>query len=140
MTNQLNAKSAAPGDRTVAELIHDLSDQLSVLIRDELRLAKAELSEKGKRAGVGAGLFGGAGVMAFYGGGALLFAIGLGLAELLNSGWLAALIVAVVLFVIAGVLAVTGRKQVQQAVPPVPEQAVRSVKADVDEVKERVHR
>jgi hypothetical protein len=69
----------------------------------------------------------------------LIFAAGLGLAKVVD-GWLAALIVAVVLFVLAGILALTGRGQVKQAVPPVPEQTVRSVKTDVETVKERAHR
>jgi hypothetical protein len=139
MTKPLETNSAVSGDRTVAELVHDLSEQMSTLIRDEIRLARAELSEKGKRAGIGAGLFGGAGIAALYGVGALLFAVGLGLAKVVD-GWLAALIVAVALFVIAGIMALVGRGQVKQAVPPVPEQTVQSVKADVETVKGRVHR
>ena len=139
MTKHLDSNTSVSGDRTIAELVHDLSEQLSTLVRDEIRLAKAELSEKGKRAGIGAGLFGGAGLVSVYGVGALLFAAGLGLAKVVDA-WLAALIVAVALFLIAGVLALVGRGQVRQAVPPVPEQAVQSVKTDVETVKERAHR
>lgn len=139
MTNGAHRPVTDPRERPVAELIRDLSDQLSTLIRDELRLAQAELAQKGKRAGIGLGLFGGAGIVALYGVGALLTSIVLLLAMVVPP-WAAALGVAVVLFIIAGVMALTGRKQVEKAVPPVPEQAVKSIKADVDEVKERAHR
>jgi uncharacterized protein YoxC len=143
MTNSVGTNSAgtkkSADERSVAELVQDMSQQLSTLVRDELRLAKAELGEKGKRAGIGAGLFGGAGVVSLYGLGALLFAAGLGLAKVVD-GWLAALIIAVALFVVGGIMALVGKKQVNQAVPPVPEQTVQSVKADVETVKERAHR
>jgi uncharacterized protein YoxC len=138
VTNSVGTKKGAD-ERSVAELVQDMSQQLSTLMRDELRLAKAELSEKGKRAGMGAGLFGGAGVVTLYGVGALLFAAGLGLAKVVD-GWLAALIIAVALFLIGGIMALVGKKQVSQAAPPVPEQTVQSVKADVETVKERAHR
>jgi hypothetical protein len=143
MTNSVGTSSAgtkkSADERSVAELVQDMSQQLSTLVRDELRLAKAELGEKGKRAGIGAGLFGGAGVVSLYGLAALLFAAGLGLAKVVD-GWLAALIIAVALFVVGGIMALVGKKQVNQAVPPVPEQTVQSVKADVETVKERAHR
>jgi uncharacterized membrane protein YqjE len=139
MTHGTHTKVGDTRDRSVTELIRDLSEQLSRLIRDEFRLAQAELTQKGKRAGKGAGLFGGAGMVALYGVAALLVSIVLLLAEVMPA-WAAALIVAVVLFVAAGVLAITGRKQVAQAAPPVPEQTVQSIKADVDEVKERAQR
>jgi uncharacterized membrane protein YqjE len=126
-------------DRSVAELVGEISEQVSRLVRDELRLARAEMTEKGKRAGVGAGLFGGAGVVALYGVAALLVALVLGLAEVMPA-WVAALLVAVLLFIGAAVLALVGRRNVRQATPPVPEQAMESVKADVAEVKERAQR
>jgi hypothetical protein len=97
------------------------------------------MTEKGKKAGVGAGLLGGGGLVALYGVAALLTAVVLGLAEAMPA-WLAAMIVAVVLFAVAGVLALLGRREVKQATPPVPKQAVESVKADIDEVKERAQR
>jgi uncharacterized membrane protein YqjE len=128
-----------PDDRAVADLIKDLSEQTSTLIRKEMELARAELTEKGKRAGVGAGLFGGSGVVALYGVGALIAALILLLATALEP-WLAALIVAVVLFAIAGVLALTGKKQVEQATPPMPEQAIESTQRDVETVKGRAGR
>ena len=88
-------------------------------MRDELALARAEMTEKGKKAGVGAGLLGGGGLVALYGVAALLTAVVLGLAEAMPP-WLAALIVAVVLFAVAGGLAISGRRQVAQASPPLP--------------------
>ncbi|MDQ3644467.1 MAG: phage holin family protein [Actinomycetota bacterium] len=123
-------------DRPVGELVQQLSQQTAALVRQELQMAQLEMKEKGKRAGIGAGLFGGAGGLAFYGLGALLAAIVLGLATFLEP-WIAALIVAVVLFAIAGALALSGKKQVEQATPPAPEQAIASTKRDVDEIKGR---
>jgi MFS family permease len=117
-------------DATVAELVKRLSEQTSRLARQEVELAKAELGEKGKRAGQGAGMFGGAGVFGLYALGALTAAAILALATAV-AGWLAALIVALVYGAIAGVLALTGKKKVTQATPPVPEQATESVKEDV---------
>ncbi|MCW3038220.1 MAG: hypothetical protein JWM31_125 [Solirubrobacterales bacterium] len=126
-------------DRSTAQLLTDLSEQTTALVRQELRLAQLELQQKGKRVGVGAGLFGAAGVVALYGGGALVAAAILALATALD-GWLAALIVAVVLFVVAGVAALLGKKEVKQAGPPVPDHAVQSTRADLDTVKEAAHR
>ena len=126
-------------DKPVGELLQQLSAQTATLVRQEIKLAQVELQEKGKRAGLGAGMFGGAGVVALYGVGALIATIILLLATAMEP-WLAALIVAVVLFAVAGILALTGKKQVEQATPPVPEQAMDSVQRDVDEVKARAQR
>ncbi len=104
-----------------------------------MRLAATELQHKGKRLGVGAGLVGGAGVLAFYGGAALVTALILGLATVLVS-WLAALIVGVVVLAVAGVLALVGKKQVQRAGSLVPEESAASVKADINTIKEGMHR
>lgn len=125
---------ATGDDHSVGELVQQLSQQTSTLIRQEMRLATSELQQKGKRAGIGAGMFGAAGVVALYGGGALIAAAILGVGTFLEP-WIAAVIVGVVLLAIAGILALTGKKQVEQAGPPVPEQAVESTKRDVDEVK-----
>lgn len=130
---------AEHGDRPVGELVHEVTELIPKLIKQEMTLAKAELGEKGKKAGLGAGLFGGSGAIALYGLGALIAAAIMGLAEAV-PGWLSALIVAVVLFVIAGVLALVGKKEVGQATPPVPEHAISGVKQDVETVKESVHR
>jgi uncharacterized membrane protein YqjE len=123
----------------IGELVKQLSEQTSTLVRNELKLAQLEMQEKGKRAGVGAGLFGGAGLVALFGAGTLIAAVVLLLATAL-APWLAALIVAVVLLAIAGIAALMGKKQVEQAVPPAPEQAIQSTKRDVDEVKGRAGR
>jgi lipopolysaccharide export LptBFGC system permease protein LptF len=122
---------------STAELVSQLSEQVSTLVRDELALARTEMTEKGKRAGKGAGLLGGGGVLALYGLGALFLTIGAALAEVMPA-WLAALIVTVVLFAAAGVAALLGKKQVQQAVPPAPTKAVDSTKRDVQTVKDAV--
>ncbi|MEW9549157.1 phage holin family protein [Nonomuraea sp. NPDC050783] len=121
------------------KLVNDLSEQVSRLVKDELRLAKMELTAKGKRAGLGAGLFGAAGTAAFYGGAVLVAAVVLLLA-LVMPGWLAALIVGVVLLIAAAVLGLIGKNQVKRATPPVPEETIASVKADIDMVKERARR
>jgi uncharacterized membrane protein YqjE len=123
-------------DRSTPELVKQLADQTTALVRQEVELAKAELSEKGKRAGIGAGMFGGAGVAGLYAVGALTAAIILALATALD-GWLAALIVAVVYGAIAGVLALQGRRKVRQATPATPERTVETVKDDVEVVKQR---
>ncbi|MEU6726171.1 phage holin family protein [Nonomuraea wenchangensis] len=121
------------------KLVSDLSEQVSRLVKDELRLARMELTAKGKRAGFGAGLFGAAGTAAFYGGAALVAAVILLLA-LVMPAWVAAAVVGVVLLVVAAVLGLVGKNQVQRATPPVPEETIASVKADIDMVKERAHR
>jgi hypothetical protein len=121
---------------SMAELVKQLSEQTSRLARQEVELAKAELQQKGKRAGLGAGMFGGAGVFGLYAVGALTAAAILGLSKAV-AAWLAALIVAAALGAIAGVLALGGRQSVQQATPPVPEQATESVKEDVQWAKTR---
>jgi uncharacterized membrane protein YqjE len=128
--------STTQDERPVAQLVQDLSQQTSTLVRQELRLAQLEMQQKGKKAGIGLGLFGGAGVVAFYGAGALVAAAILALATAVD-GWLAALIVAVVLFALAGVAALIGKKEVTDAVPPVPEQAVDSTQKDIQEIKDR---
>jgi uncharacterized membrane protein YqjE len=126
-------------DRPVGDLVQQLSQQTAELVRQEMRLAQAELQEKGKRAGIGAGMFGGAGLVALYGVGALIAAVILLIGTALEP-WIAALIVAVVLLAAAGVLALLGRKQVDRATPPQPERAMESVQRDVEVVKERASR
>jgi uncharacterized membrane protein YqjE len=121
-------------DQSVGELVNQLSRQTSSLIRQELRLAQTELQEKGKRVGIGAGMFGGAGLVALYAVGALVAAAIIGIGTLLEP-WIAAAVVGVVLLAVAGVLALTGRRQVERGTPPLPEQAIESAKRDVDEVK-----
>jgi uncharacterized membrane protein YqjE len=122
------------GDRSTGELMSRLSQDLSQLIRDELRLAQVEVTEKAKKAGTGAGMLGAAGLLALYGVGVLIATVVLALA-LAMSAWLAALIVGVVLLAAAGVAAVLGKKRVADASPPVPEETVESVKRDLDAVR-----
>src|ERR671919_1261827 len=121
-------------DRSVGELVHALTQQTSTLVRHEMRLAQAELQEKGKRMGMGAGMFGGAGLVALYGVGALIAAAIIGIGTLLEP-WIAAAIVGVALLVVAGILALLGRKQVERGTPPLPQQAIESAKRDVNEIK-----
>jgi hypothetical protein len=121
----------------MGQLVSQLGEQVSTLVRDELALARVEMVEKGKRAGTGAGLLGGAGVFALYGVSALLLAAGAALA-LVMPAWVAGLIVTVVLFAAAGVVALIGKKQVTQAVPPEPEAAMASGRRDVEAVKSAI--
>jgi MFS family permease len=136
MADQAVFDNGHRAEAPVAELIKQLSEQASRLARQEVELAKAELAEKGKRAGIGAGMFGGAGAFGLYALGALVAAAILGLATAV-AAWLAALIVAAVLLVMAGVLALLGRSRVQEATPPVPQQATASTKEDVQWLKAR---
>ncbi|HET6510118.1 MAG TPA: phage holin family protein [Baekduia sp.] len=124
-------------DRPTGELVKDLSTQVSTLVRQELELAKVELTAKGKQAGIGAGMFGGAGLFALYGVGALVATAIIALSTAL-AAWLAALIVGVALLAIAGVMALMGRARAKRAVPPMPEQTVATVKEDVRFTREHV--
>jgi MFS family permease len=124
------------GERPVGELVKEATEQAQTLVRQEIELAKAELSEKGKKAGIGAGMFGGAGLFGLFAFGALTAAF-IAAVDLALPFWAAALIVAAVYGAIAGVLALTGKNKVQEASPPVPEEAVDNVKEDVAWTKER---
>jgi uncharacterized membrane protein YqjE len=130
MTDRTPSSSEEP----LGALVHRLTEQVPQLIRSELRLAQAELTEKGKKAGIGLGAFGAAGLIALYGLGALIAGLILLLALVLPA-WASALIVAGVLFVIAAIAAVVGRREVQQATPVTPERAVAGVKEDVATIK-----
>ena len=131
------SKAREPLDeQSLAELTKRLTDQASSLAQKEVELAKAEVALKGKRLGLGAGAFGAAGLVGLYALGALIVAAILALAIILDA-WLAALIVAVGLGAAAGVLALTGKRKVEEGTPPVPEQAVESTKADVEHTKRR---
>ncbi len=134
-----SAQPAVDTEASAGELVKNLTEQVSLLIRDELKLAEYEMTRKAKRIGRGAGMFGGSGLVALYAIGCLLAAAIIGLASVLPA-WAAALIVGGALLVIAGVAALMGKSQVSKGVPPVPEQTVQSVKADVEEIKERAHR
>ena len=123
-------------NQSTTELVRALSEQSSRLAQMEVELAKAELSEKGKKIGAGAGAFGAAGIVALYMGGALVAAAILALSEAVD-GWLAALIVAVLLGAGAGILALTGKKSVEAGSPPVPERAIDTTKQDIETAKTR---
>jgi uncharacterized membrane protein YqjE len=123
-------------ERPTAELLRELADQTTTLVRKEIELAKVEVSAKGKEAATGAGMFGAAGLFGVFAFGALTACLILALAELVPA-WLAALIVAAIYGAVAGVLALRGRTRVQHATPPVPEQAVESTKEDLEWVKTR---
>jgi hypothetical protein len=133
------AGTTRAGDASTAQLVSQLTADSSQLIRDEIALAKIELSERAKHVGVGAGLFGAAGMLAWFGFGTLVAAAVLALALVIDA-WAAALIVAVVLFAAAGVAALVGKKNVAEGTPPVPERAITNVKADLAEVQEARHR
>jgi uncharacterized membrane protein YqjE len=120
----------------IGDLLKRLSQETSQLVHQELELAKAEMAEKGKRAGIGAGMFGAAGIVGLLALGALT-AFLIMLLDGALANWLSALIVAVVYGAIAGVLALRGRTKVQEATPPVPEQTIETVKEDVQWAKTR---
>ena len=126
-------------ERSLAELLQRASRQTAELVRQEIRLAQVELQEKGQHVVIGAGLLGGAALVALYGLGALVAAVIMLIGTALEA-WLAALIVALVLLATAAVLALVGKKQAQRTVPPIPEQAVESVHEDVQHIKERMRR
>jgi membrane protein len=137
VTTQQDTRNDRLNDRPVGDLVKQAAEQSAALVRQEIRLAQLELQEKGKRAGVGAGMFGGAGLVALYGGGALIAGAIMVLATAFDDAWIAAFIVAAALFLVAGILALTGKKQIDEATPLAPERAQASVKRDVDEVKAR---
>jgi uncharacterized membrane protein YqjE len=124
-------------DRPTGELLKELSDQTTTLVKQEVDLAKAELAEKAGQAGKGAGMFGGAGLFGWGAFATLTVCVIALLATAVDHVWLAALIVTVVYAAVAGVLAMTGKQKVKQATPPVPEQARDSVKEDVRWAKTR---
>lgn len=112
------------------ELVRQASEQISTLVRDEIRLARAEMMAKGRHAAMGVGLFGGATLLTAYGVAALLVAAGFALA-LVMPGWAAALMVGGVLMVAAGVQALVGRRQLKESTPLTPERTMESVREDV---------
>jgi uncharacterized membrane protein YqjE len=126
-------------DASVGQLVERLSAQVSALVRDEMALATAEIKRKGARAGAGIGMGSVGALVAVLGLGALVAAAVLGLANVL-AAWLAALIIGGALLVVAGVISGLGIVQLRSSAPPVPEQALRSTKRDVETVKESVHR
>jgi len=126
-------------ERSTADLVKDLTELVPRLVREEFALASAELREKGKEGASGVGLFGAAGVLAWFGGGVLVATAIIALALVL-PWWASALIVGVVLLAAAGVLALIGKKRIARAMPPAPQQAIDSVKDDVETVKRSAQR
>jgi tetrahydromethanopterin S-methyltransferase subunit C len=131
----IRPNAANPRDEpSLAELTKQLSDQTTALARKEVELAKAEMSLKAKRLGIGAGAFGAAGLIGVLALGAMTTAAILALAEAVDT-WLAALIVGLIYAAVAGILALIGRSRVQAGTPPVPERAIESSKEDVEAAK-----
>ena len=126
-------------EHSTGELVKMMTEQVSVLIRDELKLAQLEMAGKGKQAAFGAGMFGASGVVAVYGLGCLLACAIIAISGVM-AAWLAVLIVGAALLAAAGGAALLGRRRMRKAAPPVPEQAVADIKADIGEIKERAHR
>jgi hypothetical protein len=134
VTTTAPAGNRHDGSASTADLVNQAAAQISTLVRDELALAKSELTEKGKRAGIGGGLFGAAGVLALYGVG-LLLTLAVVALDLAWPLWLAVLVVTAVVFAAAGVAALLGRNKLKEASPPLPEKAIEGVEADVRTVQ-----
>ena len=134
MSTSTSGEHSVHDDPTLGSLVHDLTQQVPQLIRSEIRLAQAEMTEKGKRAGLGIGMFSAAGLLVFLGLCCVITTAILALAHALPD-WLSALIVAAVLLIGAGIAALLGKKEVEQATPPKPEQAIEGVKEDIAVVK-----
>ncbi|MFE5861506.1 phage holin family protein [Streptomyces virginiae] len=126
-------------DDSVGVLVSRASQQISELVREEMQLARAEMTQKGKRYGKGGGLFGTAGVAGFLALQALVATCIAALALFLPV-WASALALTAVLAIVAGGTALAGKKQIAQAGTPAPEQTIDSVKADLAEIKEQAHR
>ena len=132
-------KAPPAQERSTGELVKSLSEQVSVLVRDELKLAQLEMTRKGKQAGMGVGMLGGSGVIALYGVACLLACAIIALSGVV-AAWLAALIVGAALLAAAAAAALVGKGRLQKAAPPVPQETVDSIKSDVEEIKERARR
>ena len=140
MDDTANDTQPSPAsDRSTADLVRLLSEQVAVLVRDELKLAQLEMTRKGKRAGAGVGMLGSGGLAALYGVGCLLAAAIIAIAGAV-AAWLAALIVGAALLAMAAAVALLGRSQLKKASPPVPQEAVGSIQTDVEEIRERARR
>jgi hypothetical protein len=136
------AGSAGPPareERSAGELVKEVTELMPRLVRDEIKLAQLEVTQKGKQIGIGAGAFAGAGLVALYAVGCLLACAIIALSGVV-SAWLAALIIGAALLIVAGIAALVGKSRVSKGTPPVPKEAIGSVQADVQEVKERAHR
>lgn len=135
----MDRPASSSSAESAGDLVRNLTEQVSRLIRDELKLAEYEMTRKASLLARGAGMFGGGGLCALYGAGCLLAAAIIALA-LVIPAWLAALVIGAALLAVAGLAALACQSQLGRATPPLPEQAAASVKADVTEIKERAHR
>lgn len=135
MSEQTRATPRADPDPTLGALVHQLSEEIPELVRSEIRLAQAEVAEKGRRVGIGMGMFSAAGLLAFFGLATLIATAVIGLAEAVPV-WLSALIVAVVLLIAAAVLGLLGRNKVNEGQPLVPKRAMAGVHEDIATLKE----
>ncbi|MEV7001832.1 phage holin family protein [Streptomyces sp. NPDC093982] len=139
MTAQDSHRTDSGATEPVGDLVQRASQQLSELVRDEMRLAQAEMTEKGKRFGKGGGLFGGAGLIGVLTLQALVATV-IAALSLAMDIWVAALIVTGVLAAVTALMAALGKKQISRASPPTPERTMDSVKSDVAEIKEKAQR
>jgi Flp pilus assembly protein TadB len=136
---QMDAAGQTAPERSTGELVKLVAEQVSTLVRDELKLAQLEMTRKAKTAGSGAGMMGGGGLIALYGVACLIACAIIAISHVLQA-WLAALVVGAFLLLVAAVAAAMGRKRMKQGTPPVPLEAVESVKIDLATLKQRVHR
>lgn len=136
---QMDAAGQAAAERSTGDLVKLVTEQVSTLVRDELKLAQLEMTSKAKKAGSGAGMMGGGGLIALYGVACLIACAIIAISHVLQP-WLSALIVGAFLLLVAAVAAAMGRKRMRQGTPPVPHEAMESVKIDVATLKQRVHR
>ena len=132
-------RPAGAEERSAGELVKEMTELVPRLVRDEIKLAQVEMTQKGKQMGIGAGAFAGSGLIALYAVGCLLACAIIALSGVIKA-WLAALIVGVVLLAVSGIAALVGKNRLSKASPPVPEEAIGSVEADVIVVKETAHR
>lgn len=137
--DQMGAAGRAAQEHTTGELVKQVTEQVSTLVRDEFKLARLELTGKFKEAGKGMGMMGGGALVALYGVACLIACVIIAISHVLQP-WLSALIVGAVLLAVAGALAAMGRSHMKRATPPAPTEAVESVKTDVEEVRERARR
>jgi hypothetical protein len=134
-----STRPAAAEERSAGELVKEVTALVPRLVRDEIKLAQVEMTNKGKQMGIGAGAFAGSGLVALYAVGCLLACAIIALSGVV-AAWLAALIVGVALLAVAGIAALVGKSRLSKGTPPVPKEAIDSVQADVQEVKEKAHR
>jgi hypothetical protein len=128
-------RPAAVPESSAGDLVKLLSEQVTVLVRDELKLAQLEMQRKGKQAGLGIGMLGGGGLIGLYAAACLLACAVIAISGVV-AAWLAALIVGAALLAAAGALALLGKGRLRRAVPPVPQEALNSVKTDVEVARE----